>query len=116
MPTQTMGFRRWLIPGGLTFLGLLILLFFLYFVTGPHEVRTKSEVNTYRLPLHGPIYAAGSDFRAFMFRVFDLPEFMKIARREFSHETFRQRFDRIKIDPSKLYLAQDSDVRVYFVG
>ncbi len=68
------------------------------------------------LPVKGVIQAAGSDFRSLFMRVFELPEFMKLAAEKFNHEAFLKRFDQIKIDPAQLVMKGESEVRVYFIG
>ncbi len=97
-------------------LAVLALLLSARLATGPHPAGLQSSATPYGLSTRAQVQAAGSDLRSFVFRVLELPGFMKLSAREFSNEAYRTRFERIKLDPNRLRLEKGGAVRVYFVG
>ena len=106
------GVARWIGPAA----ALIVAGYLAYLATGPHGIGREGKATLLGLPVKGAIQATGSDFRSLFFRVFELPEFMKLAAQKFSHDAYVKRFDEIKIDPSRLVMKGESEVRVYFVG
>ena len=76
-------------------LAVLALLLSARLATGPHPAGLQSSATPYGLSTRAQVQAAGSDLRSFVFRVLELPGFMKLSAREFSNEAYRTRFERI---------------------
>lgn len=62
------------------------------------------------------VQLAGSDAASADFQVNALPELQQLINANLSETRSVSNLSSIALDPSKLYLANESDVRVYFVG
>jgi len=82
----------------------------------PRDAPVQASQRPFGLPLYSPVKAAGSDLRAWMFRWFDLPVLIRMADSEFSHASYLSHFEKMKINPARLQLTNESEVRVYFIG
>jgi len=82
----------------------------------PRDAPIQAARRPFGLPLYSPVKAAGSDLRAWMFRWFDLPILIRMADAEFSHASYLSHFEKMKINPARLQLTNESEVRVYFIG
>lgn len=83
---------------------------------GSNNAPVQAEARPYGLPLAGQVQASGSDWASWRFNRRYLPEFVKTASDSFNAENLRTRFAAYALDPSALKLAEETKVRVYFVG
>lgn len=75
----------------------------------------QSSARPYGLDIVGPVMAAGSDSKSATFQSTALPSLITLANTELS-ESQAVNDSSMLLDPSKLFLKNASDVRVYFVS
>lgn len=75
----------------------------------------QSKVEPYGLPLVGPVYEAASDDRSATFQKMVLPDVTALLKGTLS-ESKKVNDASYLLDPSKLTLKTQADVRVYFIG
>lgn len=75
----------------------------------------QSSADPFGLPITGQVQLAGSDADAATFQATALPVLTTFINQNLS-ETKKANDSAMLLDPSKLFLANASDVRVYFVG
>lgn len=68
------------------------------------------------LDVYAPVQEGGSDARSRAFQRNYLPRLIVLASEQLNPDAISRDFSRIKLDPSKLLLAERGLVRVYFVG
>ncbi|MBP8128722.1 MAG: hypothetical protein KA184_04015, partial [Candidatus Hydrogenedentes bacterium] len=83
---------------------------------GPNDAPYQAEQRLHNLAVLKQVKAGGSDWASWAFLWFELPGLISLADTEFSHAAFLDHFERIIIDPARLRLNSESEVRVYFVG
>jgi len=76
----------------------------------------QSGARPYDLDIAAPVQMAGSDAAAANFQATALPSFTAIFNDSLSAARASNPFSAVALDPSKLTLSSDSNVRVYFVG
>jgi len=78
----------------------------------------QSTDRPFGLDIVGPVYEAASDADSLDFQTNYLPEIQEILQNNLSENTAlsSENLTSLSLDPSKLDLTYDSDVRVYFVG
>lgn len=80
------------------------------------ELSVQSTASPYDLEIVAPVMQAGSDEQAADFQANDLPVLREYIDTNLSESQSVSDLSSIALDPSKLFLANDADVRVYFVG
>lgn len=83
---------------------------------GSNDTPYQAEQRLHNLAVLKQVQDGGSDWASWAFIWFDLPDLISLADTEFSHAAFLDHFERIIIDPARLRLDSESEVRVYFVG
>ena len=83
---------------------------------GANDAPLQAEDRPLGLPLLAPVKASGSDWAAWRFNRSYLREFVDTASATFNAENLKTRFAEYALDPSALQLAEETEVRVYFVG
>jgi len=76
----------------------------------------QSSARPFGLDIVGPVQLAGSDADSAVFQSETLPTMNELINTSLSENTSIEDTSSISLDPSNLYLATESDVRVYFVG
>ncbi len=76
----------------------------------------QSSARPFNLDIVAPVQLAGSDTASRIFQSEALPGILKLANQSLSEKTTTSNFNSIALDPSKLVLAQDATVRVYFLN
>lgn len=102
--------------GKSAYFGLVVSLVAVAGGCGPNDAPIQAAQRPHHLVVLESVKAAGSDWASWGFLWFDLPDLIALADREFSHAAFLDHFEQIKIDPARLRLTNESEVRVYFVG
>ncbi len=82
----------------------------------PKDAPLQSDVKPLGFGVYAPVKASGSDFRSWYFERWTLPILITLANKEYTAAAVADHFEKLKIDPAKLKLAEDTDVRVYFIG
>ncbi len=75
----------------------------------------QSSADPFGLPITGQVQLAGSDADAATFQTTALPILTQFINQNLS-ETKKANHSAMRLDPSKLFLANAPDVRIYFVG
>ncbi len=76
----------------------------------------QSPARPYNLDIVEPVQLAASDEASKIFQTEVLPGMLKLANQSLSEKGIASNFNSIALDPSKLVLAQDATVRVYFLS
>jgi hypothetical protein len=76
----------------------------------------QSSARPFGLDIVGPVHLAGSDADSALFQSDALPTVTDWININLGEQTAIEDTSNISLDPSNLYLATESDVRVYFVG
>lgn len=78
--------------------------------------RVQSAARPYNLDIVAPVQLAGSDEASLKFQTEVLPGILKVADQSLSERATISNFNSIALDPSKMVLAHDATVRVYFLS
>ena len=84
--------------------------------TTPKESPQQSSARPFNLDIAGPVYAAASDSRSAEFQANELPQMMKTINTNLGEYKPLSNLSSKALDPAKLVLSTDSQVRVYFLG
>ena len=84
--------------------------------TDTKESTEQSAARPYDLDIAAPVQLAGSDAASSSFQTNDLPGLQKLVDSKLSESTVVNDMDAVALDPSKLTLAYDANIRVYFLG
>jgi hypothetical protein len=84
--------------------------------TTPDVSPVQSAARPFNLVIDGPVYLAGSDARSAEFQANELPAMMKTINANLSEKAALPSIASKSLDPSKLILSTDSQVRIYFLG
>lgn len=82
----------------------------------PDVSPVQSSVRPFNLKIEGPVYAAASDARSTAFQTNELPQMMKTINANLGEYKPLSNLSSKALDPAKLKLSTDSQVRVYFLG
>lgn len=82
----------------------------------PTELKIQSAARPFNLNILGPVYAGGSDTRSKEFQTSVLPGLLDFVNTNLSEYKNISEVASKSLDPSKLTMTTDSDVRVYFLG
>jgi len=80
------------------------------------ESSVQSSARPYKLDIVDKVQVSGSDAAAATFNSTALSTFVGISETRLNESQAADAIDAIRIDPNKLTLAHDTNVRVYFVG
>ncbi len=80
------------------------------------ELKVQSDARPYDLDIVAPVMQAGSDEASAEFQAEVLPDMLDFIDANLSETQTVSNLSSITLDPSKLYLANDANVRVYFLG
>lgn len=83
---------------------------------GQTESKFQSPARPYDLDIAAPVQLAASDAASKTFQSEILPGMLKLADQSLSEAKTVANFNGISLDPSKMVLAFDSTVRVYFLN
>ncbi|NLV43770.1 MAG: DUF4114 domain-containing protein [Candidatus Hydrogenedentes bacterium] len=92
----------------------IFLVWFLF--NGSNEAPMQTGQRDYGIPAYQPVQRAGSDFNAWLFSRFMLPDLITLANKEYTHSAVVSHFEKLALDPARLKLMEESRVRVYFIG
>jgi hypothetical protein len=84
--------------------------------TTPDVLPVQSSARPFGLSIVGPVYAAASDSRSADFQTNELPDMMKTINNNLGEYKPIANLASKALDPSKLVLSTDAQVRVYFLG
>ncbi len=84
--------------------------------TTPDVLPAQSAARPFSLSIVGPVYAAASDSRSADFQKNELPDMMKTVNLNLGEDEPISNLASKVLDPSKLILTTDAQVRVYFLG
>jgi len=84
--------------------------------TTPDVAPAQSAARPFSLSIVGPVYAAASDSRSADFQANELPDMMKTVNSNLGEFKPISNLASKALDPSKLILTTDAQVRVYFLG
>ncbi len=76
----------------------------------------QSAARPFGLSIAGPVYVGGSDAKSADFMKTELPQMMKFINANLSETKALASVSSVALDPTKLKLTTDAEVRVYFVG
>ena len=76
----------------------------------------QSPARPFDLDIVSPVQVAASDKASEIFQKQALPDYIKISETRLNEAEAAKSLDAIRVDPNKLTLAEDTSVRVYFVG
>jgi len=76
----------------------------------------QSPARPFDLDIVSPVQVAASDKASEIFQKQALPGYIKISETRLNESEAAKSLDAIRVDPNKLTLAEDTSVRVYFVG
>lgn len=76
----------------------------------------QSPARPYNLDIAAPVQLAASDEASRIFQSEVLPGMLKLANQSLSEKGTASNLNAIALDPSKLVLAEDATVRVYFLS
>lgn len=82
----------------------------------PKESPQQSAARPFGLDIAGPVYAAASDARSAEFQANELPQMMKTINTNLGEYKPISDISSKALDPARLVLSTDSQVRVYFLG
>lgn len=82
----------------------------------PKVSPVQSAARPFNLDIAGPVYQAGSDTRSAAFQATELPAMINTVNQNLSEYKPLTEIASRALDPSKLVLSTDSQVRVYFVA
>ena len=82
----------------------------------PKISTVQSAARPFNLDIAGPVYLAGSDSRSAAFQANELPAMMNTVNQNLSEFKPLTDISSKALDPSKLVLSTDAQVRVYFVA
>lgn len=85
-------------------------------VDAPKLSPVQAEARPFNLDIAGPVYAAGSDSRSAEFQKNELPALIDTVNQNLGEFKPLSDVSSKALDPSKLALATDAQVRVYFVA
>lgn len=80
------------------------------------ESPIQSPARPYNLDIAAPVQLAASDEASRIFQSEVLPGMLQLANQSLSERGTASNFNSIALDPSKLVLAEDATVRVYFLS
>jgi hypothetical protein len=83
---------------------------------GQTESEFQSPARPYKLDIAAPVQLAASDESSKTFQSEVLPGMLKLAHQSLSEAKTVKNLNAISLDPSKMILAYDSTVRVYFLS
>ena len=83
---------------------------------GQTESPVQSPARPFKLDIVAPVQLAASDEESRQFQTEVLPGMLKLAHQSLSEKTTLANIQSISLDPSKLVLAEDASVRVYFLS
>jgi hypothetical protein len=83
---------------------------------GQTESEFQSPARPYKLDIAAPVQLAASDESSKTFQSEVLPGMLKLAHQSLSEAKNVKNLNAISLDPSKMILAYDSTVRVYFLS
>lgn len=83
---------------------------------GQSESPFQSPARPFGLDIAAPVQLAASDESSKTFQTEVLPEMLDLANKSLSETKTVKNFNAISLDPSKMVLAEDSTVRVYFLS
>lgn len=84
--------------------------------TSPDVSPVQSAARPFNLKIEGPVYAAASDDRSAAFQKNELPGMMKTISANLGEYKPLSNLASKALDPAKLVLSTESQVRVYFLG
>ena len=82
----------------------------------PNISPVQSAARPFNLDIAGPVYLAGSDARSAAFQANELPAMINTVNQNLGEFKPLDNIASKALDPSKLVLSTDAQVRVYFVG
>ncbi|MEI8386534.1 MAG: DUF4114 domain-containing protein [Verrucomicrobiota bacterium] len=82
----------------------------------PNISPVQSAARPFNLDIAGPVYLAGSDARSAAFQANELPAMINTVNQNMGEFKPLDNIASKALDPSKLVLSTDAQVRVYFVG
>ena len=85
-------------------------------IDAPKVSPVQSVARPFNLDIAGPVYLAGSDSRSAAFQANELPAMMNTVNQNLSEFKPLTDISSKALDPSKLVLSTDAQVRVYFVA
>ena len=85
-------------------------------VDAPKVSPVQSSVRPFKLDIAGPVYLAGSDSRSAGFQANELPTMINTVNQNLGEFKPLDNIASKALDPSKLVLTTDAQVRVYFVA
>ena len=85
-------------------------------VDAPKVSPVQSAARPFNLDIAGPVYLAGSDTRSAAFQANELPTMINTVNQNLSEFKPLDNIASKALDPSKLVLSTDAQVRVYFVA
>ncbi|MEO0793786.1 MAG: DUF4114 domain-containing protein [Verrucomicrobiota bacterium] len=80
------------------------------------ELSVQSNARPMGLDIVSPVMQAGSDANSAQFQAEVLPQMQDFINESLGERQGITNLSSISLDPSKLYLSNDANVRVYFVG
>jgi len=80
------------------------------------ELSVQSSARPFNLDIAAPVMQAGSDQLSAQFQAEVLPDMQAFINESLGERQAVTNLSSISLDPSKLYLRNDANVRVYFVG
>ena len=98
-------------------LGLTLAALFLSSISfAQTELTVQSSASPFDLDIASPVYQAGSDSKSADFQANYLPTFQEFINANLTEKGALQDTSSLSLDPSKLFLSTQSDVRAYFIG
>lgn len=99
----------------------MFVIFILTIVSSPNsfaqtELSAQSSARPFGLDITSPVYQAGSDSNSADFQANHLPTFQEFINVNLTEKGALQDTSNLALDPSKLILSTQSDVRAYFIG
>ena len=85
-------------------------------VDAPKVSPVQAAARPFNLDIAGPVYLAGSDTRSAAFQANELPKMVDTVNQNLSEFKPLDNIASKALDPSKLVLSTDAQVRVYFVA
>ncbi len=95
---------------------ILFLSLFAHHAFAQSELEVQSQARPMNLDIAAPVMQAGSDGLSAEFQAEVLPDMQAFINESLGESQSVSNLSSISLDPSKLYLANDASVRVYFVG
>lgn len=95
---------------------VIILLLLIIFFWGSADAPNQSPACPFGLKPITPVQRAGSDWASTWFLIRWLPTMMDLANVRLQDNAAKARFSELVLDPTRLKLAETTDVRIYFVG